>query len=564
MIAPPQLAVGWSAYRRLLGVALVVGLTVTVAIAYYGGLGLGHLGLWATSLAPLLRIETVVLVGGATLVNLGLRFLRWQYLLRRSGIRCPTRDSLLIYIASLGLLFVPLCAGEIALKGYLIGGGDRARARAGWTVALYERVCDVVALCALAALLGFSAHRGGLVMRFWWVFLVPPVAFATVAGRRMVAGMARLSVMVVDRALRGATVGDAPDFAAQLVSGPRTLVSVGLGVLAWGVVCGVALIVTRQSLSGAAGAVGVIGWQVAPLFAAATVLGGLSLSPGGAGVTGLVFGYELIRLGAESRAAFAVVVAVRVLTFWFSLGLGHLALALLAVRKPREEAHFDSMSEVYDAQLPPHIRDLVVGRKIERMMAVLPPLPGLRGLDIGCGLGWYLTAFGQRGAAVVGFDYSLAQARAAQHTGAAVAHASATALPYRSGTFDFAYAVNIVHHLDDRAGQEQALAEAARVLKPGGVFFLHEINVINPLFRFYMSYVFPLIKRIDEGTELWLDPDDLPVGDSLRVETVSYFTFVPDFVPHQVLQWMLPLERRLERSRWAPYSAHFMATLRKT
>jgi SAM-dependent methyltransferase len=563
VIATPQLAVSWSAYRRLLGVALVVGLTVTVVIAYYGGLGLGGLGLTRASLAPLLQVETVVLVGGATLVNLGLRFLRWQYLLRRSGIRCPTRDSLLIYIASLGLLFVPLCAGEIALKGYLIGGGDRARERAGWTVALYERVCDVVALCALAALLGFSAHRGGLVVRFWWIFLLPPLAFATVAGRRMVAGVARLSVMLVDRVLRGATVGDAPDFAAQLVSGPRTLVSVGLGVLAWGAVCGVALIVTRQSLGGAAGAVGVIGWQVAPLFAAATVLGGLSLSPGGAGVTGLVFGYELIRLGANSSGAFAVVLAVRVLTFWFSLGLGHLALALLAVRKPREEAHFEAVSAVYDAQIPAHMRDLVIERKVSRMLAALPPAAGLRGLDIGCGLGWYVGALRARGVEVVGFDYSFAQASAAQRAGGGIARASATALPFRDESFDFAYAVNIIHHLSDREAQQMAFAEAARVLKPGGVFFLHEINVINPMFRFYMSYVFPLIKRIDEGTELWLAPDDLPVGDSLRVEGVSYFTFVPDFVPHRVLQWMLPLERRLEHSRWAPYSAHFMATLRK-
>jgi SAM-dependent methyltransferase len=144
-----------------------------------------------------------------------------------------------------------------------------------------------------------------------------------------------------------------------------------------------------------------------------------------------------------------------------------------------------------------------------------------------------------------------------------VARASADALPFRNESFDFAYAVNIVHHLPSREHQRLALCEAARVLKPGGVFFLHEINVINPLFRFYMGYVFPLIKRIDEGTELWLDPARLPQADGLRLELVSYFTFIPDFVPRPLMRFLLPVEHRLEASRWAPYSAHFMAVLRK-
>jgi hypothetical protein len=38
---------------------------------------------------------------------------------------------------------------------------------------------------------------------------------------------------------------------------------------------------------------------------------------------------------------------------------------------------------------------------------------------------------------------------------------------------------------------------------------------------------------------------------------------VPDLLPQALLRWMLPLEMRLESSRWARYSAHFMATFRK-
>ena len=42
--------------------------------------------------------------------------------------------------------------------------------------------------------------------------------------------------------------------------------------------------------------------------------------------------------------------------------------------------------------------------------------------------------------------------------------------------------------------------EMARVLKPGGFLVVQETNTNNPLFRFYMGYVFPILSRIDDVT----------------------------------------------------------------
>jgi SAM-dependent methyltransferase len=545
-------AFGLTAYQRLLRVTFGVGLVLTVAIIGYTG---GQVP--GTALRALARVDLLLLLFGATVINLGVRFVRWQFLLRRAEVRRGIRETLAIYLAALGVSFVPLFAAEIALKGLLVGGSDREVQARGWTVALYDRLCDVVALslCALAA----AVSWGGATLsgRVWWVFVLAPLAFTTVRGRRAVAETARVLVLLVDRLLRGGAPARSAGFIDALVATPVTGVGIALGILAWAPVCLAAAVIVRASTGGA------LGWQAGPLFAAATLMGGVTLAPGGVGVTGLALGSELIRLGAPSAAAWASVAAIRASTFWFALIVGQVALARLAWRRPQADAHFDAVSDVYDAQLAPHIRALVVDRKIEHMVAALPPLMGLAALDIGCGLGWYLDALRARGVRVTGLDSSFAQARAARRSGGAVARASATALPFRTGSFDFAYAVNIIHHLEDREWQRQAFAEAARVLKPGGIFFLHEINVINPLFRFYMGYVFPLIKRIDEGTELWLNPDALPQVDGLRLEQVSYFTFLPDFLPRALMQSLLPLDRRLEHSRFARYSAHFMATLRR-
>lgn len=497
---------------------------------------------------------SVALLVGATLVNLGLRFVRWQYLLRRAGVRSPTRESALVFLASLGLGFVPLCAGEIAFKGALLGRAGPGAARRASTVAVYERVCDIAALSAVAALLPLLAPGVGSAPH--WLWALPAVLFAWPPGRRAALAAAGVAVALVARLLR-AGIGTQPDPAVRtLARGSHSLVAFVLGLLAWGSLCAATAFVARPLFESGES------WAAAPLFARSTLLGGASLAPGGMGVTGVVFDRALVRMGAESGGAFVLVLVVRASTFWLALALGQLAL-LRAALVSRPTDHFEALSAEYDAQIPAHVRELLVERKTRKILERMGDVRGRRGLDIGCGLGWYMARLREKGARVVGLDLSAAQIRRARAGGSPVVRASAVELPFASEAFDFAYSVNVIHHLPSRELQQQALAEAARVLKPGGILFIHEINVRNSLFRFYMSYVFPLLKRIDEGVELWLDPEHTPIPSSLRRDSVAYFTFVPDFVPRPLLRLALPLEARLERSPLAPYSAHFVLALQK-
>jgi SAM-dependent methyltransferase len=208
---------------------------------------------------------------------------------------------------------------------------------------------------------------------------------------------------------------------------------------------------------------------------------------------------------------------------------------------------------------------------MRRALARAGVAPGARLLDVGCGHGWYVAELRRRGYEVVGIDAAVAQVMAATSAtappaapwAAPLAAASALALPFAASSFDAAYAVNVLHHVDT-AQRHAALGEIVRAVRPGGLVFVHEINTVNPLYRFYMSYVFPLWKRIDLGTEVWLDPHALPVVPGLEATSVEYFTFLPDFTPPPVYSLLAALERRLERSRLAPYSAHFTAVYRRS
>lgn len=91
-----------------------------------------------------------------------------------------------------------------------------------------------------------------------------------------------------------------------------------------------------------------------------------------------------------------------------------------------------------------------------------------RALDVGCGDGWLAaTAFAEP--LFAGLDRRGNRAREARQRGAHrwLLAADATALPFRDGSFGSVLANSVLQVVPD---VEQAVAEAARVLRPGGRF----------------------------------------------------------------------------------------------
>jgi ubiquinone/menaquinone biosynthesis C-methylase UbiE len=229
--------------------------------------------------------------------------------------------------------------------------------------------------------------------------------------------------------------------------------------------------------------------------------------------------------------------------------------------------HFDELAEDYVAELPAHLVQHYLARKVEALAKALAGRPAALGLDLGCGIGDYARAVaGALGARVVAVDASRPAASVARRRGDAGGAVSflagdAQRLPFADGTFDFAYAINMVHHLK-RGEQRAALAEALRVLRPGAPLVVFEINVLNPLFRLYMRHVFPRTRRIDRGDEEFLTPRQLRRASPAPVESVAYSTFVPDFAPRALLPVLRPLERGLERVA-GPLGIHYAAVVRR-
>jgi SAM-dependent methyltransferase len=229
-------------------------------------------------------------------------------------------------------------------------------------------------------------------------------------------------------------------------------------------------------------------------------------------------------------------------------------------------AHFDSIADEYLDQFPEHVWRHLLSRKLELIGEAIAPerSASFRMLDIGCGLGIQSAELRGSGNTIIGIDVSEGLLRHAAARGVPVAASSVGTLPFPSDSFDAAYAIGILHHLESRPAQEAAFDEIRRILKPGGLFLIHESNPRNPLFRFYFGYAFPMLKSIDEGTERWIDPRVLHGLRGFSHQRTIYFTFLPDFVPRSLMRPLLSVQRLLERSPLREWSVHYFAVLRKS
>jgi SAM-dependent methyltransferase len=104
-------------------------------------------------------------------------------------------------------------------------------------------------------------------------------------------------------------------------------------------------------------------------------------------------------------------------------------------------------------------------------------------LDVGCGPGFLLEAARRRGWEVLGVDPSRFAADSAAHTfGVRVLCCSLAEAALEPVSFD---AVSLLHAVEHFADPVAALADVARLLRPGGVLFLETPNAASEGYRLF-------------------------------------------------------------------------------
>ncbi len=476
------------------------------------------------------------------------RFIRWQYMMRRAGVRIPIRGSAAAYLAGLPGTATPAYVGEL-IRGVFIRRRYGVPLQIATAVLLTERLMDVLALVLILAVT-VSDGWG------WWA-----IALSGLVVGLLSAGGWLLMRFRPTRSHIGGLVTDVSALTVVL------LLSLGAWVAAGSLVSlGSAALGPKLPLA-----------VSLRIFSLSTLGGALSLMPVGIGTAGTILIIELRELGHSLTDAIAITALVRLTSVGAALSLGTAFLVrevrgLRARRSPARQDgegstadHFDEIAPEYGEQFSSHVWQHLLTGKVAMIESAIARDFGKTAivLDLGCGLGRQSQEMIRRGYRVTGVDVSERLLRYAAEAGVPVASGDALRLPFANETFDVVYTIGVLHHLPGSDSQLVACAEAQRVLKPGGRFLVHESNPRNPLFRFYMGYVFPLLKTIDEGTELWIHPRTWNNVSGFALRDVRYFTFLPDFVPRALMAPLAALEKRLEAGALQSYSVHYLAVLEK-
>ncbi len=128
---------------------------------------------------------------------------------------------------------------------------------------------------------------------------------------------------------------------------------------------------------------------------------------------------------------------------------------------------------------PPHAHNALMRAEEAALLELLPDILGKSVLDLACGTGRYARLLAERGAGcILGIDLSPDMLREADPSLGPFVQANLTQLPFTNHTFDLVICGLAIGHVDDLA---RAIAESARVLRPGGVLLYSDFHPLGYL-----------------------------------------------------------------------------------
>jgi glycosyltransferase 2 family protein len=309
------------AVSRLAPYVLLLAFAAWCAIALRGDLA-------QLSPAPLLHSWGTVLVATClSLTNYALRAIRWRAYLARMGHSFSLRFAAVTFTAGFAYTVSPGKLGEMARARYYAPLGVPVSDVAAAFFA--ERLLDLVVMLVLAALWFTASHAYQEAVLGAAVAVVIGLAILTFLPWSAIAVRLKASTRIPGPALRALTLITSSLASTQALLVPAALASgFILGLVAWALEgAGLGLLSTmfspeRLDLVTAIGIYGI-----------AVLVGGMSFLPGGLGSTEAVMTALLAMRGYPLNQALVITLTCRLVTLWFAVVLGWLAVFALRERE---------------------------------------------------------------------------------------------------------------------------------------------------------------------------------------------------------------------------------------
>jgi len=314
-LSPPPRASSTATHSKRFRDLILIGCLVFLVLA--GLVGLAVATGWQETMAALrgLSIVEIIALLALSLINYGLRGLRWHLFANRLGLPTKFGQDLRHFLGGFAMSVTPGRIGELVRMRWL-------QRETGWPfdrtapLVLVDRASDLAAMAILLALaLAFSTT--GLVGGAPVAILALIAAF--IATRPRLMRMAGDTAHVVS-ARRFPRLFARVRRAAKSLSafqGPTVLVAAGtLGVIGW-LAEGWAFHLLLVWMGADIGF-----WTAVGIFIFATLAGGLTGAPGGLGGAEAAMVALLIGYGVPFEIALPATLIIRLTTLWFAIAIG--------------------------------------------------------------------------------------------------------------------------------------------------------------------------------------------------------------------------------------------------
>lgn len=309
--------------RTKIIVSFVLGLIVVIALSLFSDIQAVGRSLETFNWAMLPAIL------GFTVLNYVLRWLKWDYYLRklRQGDGVSYGQSGLLFTSGMVMAVTPGKVGEVLKSGLLkrLNGTPISRSA---PIVLAERLTDGLAMLLImsSGLALYPPARPAFVV----LVLLSVAALAVLQNRRLAAAIIGWMERKPRLSRFARPVHAFYESSAELVSGRLLVVSTMLSLVSWAGEC-VAMYFVLRGLGVEPSWLLLL--QASFIFAASTLFGLVSFLPGGLGASEVSSTALLVTLvGLPKGPASAATIIIRFCTLWFGVLLGAAALAVFARR----------------------------------------------------------------------------------------------------------------------------------------------------------------------------------------------------------------------------------------
>jgi glycosyltransferase 2 family protein len=245
------------------------------------------------------------------------RFFKWEYYLKIIDVKLHKVDSFSIFMSGLIMSVTPGKMGEL-LKSYLVKQVNNTPISRTAPIVLAERATDFLSLTFLALIGAYYYNYGksitiiiGLVLLFGLIIISNRKFFEAII---LILSKIRFVANHINK------ISTAYESSIKLLAFKPLITMTLLSIVSWGFECfGYYLILTNFKMK-----IEIL-WAFFS-YSFATIVGAVSMLPGGLGVTEGSLTYMLIQKGFIENDAITATFIVRAVTLWFAVLVGAVSL----------------------------------------------------------------------------------------------------------------------------------------------------------------------------------------------------------------------------------------------